>query len=104
LVKIQKKMSIFHSSTQNTSWTFTPEKLVEIRAKAREDSITRLSLDLDYLTPSEHFIILQSYEVKMQSICAKLKITTTTTSTAVLYFKRFFLYFTLFEFDVNNVM
>jgi len=93
---------MWNTSTQKSSWSFTTEKLAEIRLKTFKSAVDRYP-EID-LTKEQHLQIISNNEKKIQHISIKLALNINTVYSALIYFKRFFLYHTIFEYDINLTM
>eukprot|EP01137_Pigoraptor_chileana_P017881 Opistho-2@76553 len=111
-------MSAFHQSTQKTHWTFASEtELDSIRALANQNAKDAIFVvfyerrDLksptleEYLTPQEERLLCSFYEHKLQDVCSVLqRPPPTVMSTAMTYFRRFYLRNSVMNYHPKDIM
>jgi hypothetical protein len=95
-------------STQKLEWTFTPNNLKIQKQTILTNSINKIKTistqELNFLTLEEHEKLVQSTEKKILQIHQRLNFSLQAQATSLIYFKRFFLKHSIFEYDITNVM
>ncbi len=100
---------MFDTSTHNQSWLFASQQAMEQIHRETNRSVTQrvqtneLKED-DWLTWQEEKIAIQNSVQNLQLICNRLHLSLTIQSTATVYFRRFFLYSSIMEFDMTHIM
>eukprot|EP00029_Vermamoeba_vermiformis_P002913 TRINITY_DN13280_c0_g1_i1.p1 TRINITY_DN13280_c0_g1~~TRINITY_DN13280_c0_g1_i1.p1 ORF type:complete len:143 (+),score=7.59 TRINITY_DN13280_c0_g1_i1:183-611(+) len=105
---------MWKQSTQIKYWFYTPEKLAELRNQTNVSVEDKMSIDGEEeapqptgerLTVSEEATLRTFYESKLMEICVRVFLCPEkVTATAVTFFKRFFLYQTLMDYDPQKMM
>jgi hypothetical protein len=95
-------------STQKLEWTFTPNYLKLQKQTTLTNSINKIKTispqELNFLTLEEHEKLVQTYEKKILQLHQRLNFSLQAQASSLIYFKRFFLKHSIFEYDITNIM
>lgn len=125
-------MADFQTSTHRAKWIFTPQDLLEKHEAANQRAVkmleqyglTRLEVDVDgslsYPEPLNNSVERHSlpkplnceeeqlmrvfYEQKIQEVCGAFRFPHKIQATAIIYFKRFYLQWSVMEHQPKNIM
>eukprot|EP01026_Neomeris_dumetosa_P053792 TRINITY_DN4813_c0_g1_i6.p1 TRINITY_DN4813_c0_g1~~TRINITY_DN4813_c0_g1_i6.p1 ORF type:complete len:340 (-),score=61.52 TRINITY_DN4813_c0_g1_i6:388-1407(-) len=102
----------YSSSTQYKKFIFTTDQLVEKRRQNNERAIEEAKkliqeesqTTINFLTVEEELTLLKFYEAKIQEFCKKLRIPRRVCGVAMIFFKRYYIRYSVMEKDPLNVM
>eukprot|EP01025_Chloroclados_australasicus_P063963 TRINITY_DN8485_c0_g3_i1.p3 TRINITY_DN8485_c0_g3~~TRINITY_DN8485_c0_g3_i1.p3 ORF type:complete len:337 (-),score=64.82 TRINITY_DN8485_c0_g3_i1:648-1658(-) len=101
----------FANSTQHKQFTFTGEQLAQKRKENNDRAIAEAkrilqqeNQTIQFLTVEEEVTLVRFYESRMQDFCRRLRIPRRVCSVAMIFFKRYYIRYSVMEKDPLNVM
>jgi len=88
----------------HANWIFSSERLREIKQRTNQQGLSGDMSVLGRLTCEEEDGLKSFFLAKIEDICARLQCSYKVTTTAIIYFVRFFLVNSVMDYNINRIM
>ncbi|KAI3646804.1 hypothetical protein MP228_009732 [Amoeboaphelidium protococcarum] len=99
------KKFLYEETSQYQFWRFNVEELAQLRQKSLERCLGQTQVqDQSRFTVNDQIEIASFYHVKLQDVCTLLKFPFRVEATAAVFYRRFYLYNCMLEFNPRQMM